>query len=91
MTVAHDVREWAIEQGSNPQMRICLAGYDGEHDMPADWEVVEWKARGGFGSQDSDDDGLGRQNSQRERMWFSPACLKPEKQRTLFDILEAAP
>lgn len=87
--VAHDVRAWAIEQGRNPLMRICLAGYDGEHDMPDDWSVVEWKARGGFGSQ-GDDDGMGRENSNRERLWFSPACIKPDVNRTLFDLLETA-
>lgn len=90
LSVAHDVRAWAIEQGRNPLMRICLAGYDGEHDMPADWEVVEWKARGGFGSQDDDEDGLGRVNARRERLWFSPACIKPHKDRSLLDLLEAA-
>ena len=88
--VAHAAREWAIEQGRNRQMRICLAGYDGEHDMPADWEVVEWKARGGFGSQDDDEDGMGRVNSARERLWFSPHCIKPERNKTLLDLLEAS-
>jgi len=89
LDVAHEVRAWAIEQGSNPLMRICLAGYDGEHEMPEDWEVVEWKARGGFGSQDDDDDGLGRVNAARERLWFSPACIKPERERSLLDLMEA--
>lgn len=89
MDVAHDVRRWAIEQGLNAQMRICLAGYDGEHEMPAEWEVVEWKARGGFGTQDDDEEGLGRMNAARERLWFSPGCIKPERNRTLLDLLEA--
>jgi hypothetical protein len=71
-------------------MRICLAGYDGEHEFPVDWEVVEWKACGGFGSQGDDEDRLGRVNSARERLWFSPACLKQEREATLFDIMEAA-
>jgi len=90
MTVAHDVRKWAISEAKNPQMRIVLAGYDGEHDMPPDWEVVEWKARGGFGSQDNDEDGTGRVNSQRERLWFSPACVKPHRDKSLLDLLEVA-
>jgi hypothetical protein len=89
LSVAHDARKWAIEQGANPSMRICLAGYEGEHTMPDGWECVEWKARGGFGSQDSDEDGTGRINSEKERLWFSPACIKPERNRTLFDLLEA--
>ena len=89
LDVAHEVRAWAIEQGRNPLMRICLAGYEGEHDMPEDWEVVEWKACGGFGSQDDDDDGLGRVNAARERLWFSPACIKPERERSLLDLMES--
>jgi hypothetical protein len=88
LNVAHAVRKWAIEESSNKQMRIVLAGYDGEHDMPNDWEVVEWKASGGFGSQD--EDGIGRLNSAKERLWFSPACIKPHRDLSLFDIMEAA-
>lgn len=80
--VAHDVREWAIAQGSNPDMRIVLAGYEGEHAMPPDWRVVEWKAVGGYALANMDEDGMGRKNSARERLWLSPACLKDET--TLF-------
>ncbi len=90
LEVAHAVRAWAVEEARNPLMRICLAGYDGEHELPDDWEVVEWKARGGFGSQDDDEDGIGRVNSQRERLWFSPACIKPHRDRSLLDLMEAA-
>ncbi len=66
------VREWAIENGTNPLLRIALCGYEGEHEMPADWECVAWKAGGGYGNQS------GNENAKRERIWFSPACLKPE-------------
>ena len=89
LDVAHDVRRWAIAEGVNPLMRICLAGYDGEHTMPDGWETIEWKARGGFGSQNEDENGVGRLNAHKERLWFSPACLKIDKaQRSLFDMLE---
>lgn len=71
--VAADVRQWAIENGDNPQLRIALCGYEGEHSMPTEWECVAWKARGGYGSQS---DGRGRENAARERIWFSPHCLK---------------
>jgi hypothetical protein len=71
--VAHAVREWAIANGDNPELRIALCGYEGEHIMPGSWECVAWKARGGYGSQG---DGRGRGNASRERIWFSPACLK---------------
>jgi hypothetical protein len=71
LTVAHDVREWAIEAGKRPDMLICLAGYDGEHTMPCDWLAHSWKSKGGYGSQGH---GRGRDNAKREMLWFSPAC-----------------
>ena len=76
-SVAHDVREWAIEHGRIPDMRIVLAGYEGEHEMPADWRVVEWQAAGGYGLQGDGESTEGRRNSKRERLWCSPHCLKP--------------
>lgn len=72
--VAHRVREWAIEHGKRDDMRIVLAGYEGEHDMPPEWRVHEWSTAGGFGRQ-ADVDSPGRVNRHRERLWFSPACL----------------
>lgn len=70
------VREWAITNGNNTDLRIALCGYDGEHVMPDSWACVPWKARGGYGSQS---DGRGRDNSAKERIWFSPHCLKPHE------------
>jgi hypothetical protein len=72
--LAHDVREWAIEHGGDPRLRIALCGYEGEHKMPRSWACVPWKANGGYGSQAA---GRGLANSHRERIWFSPHCLKP--------------
>jgi site-specific DNA-adenine methylase len=73
LDVAHAVRKWAIANGGNRELRIALCGYDGEHAMPDSWECVAWKARGGYGSQGK---GRGRSNAGRERIWFSPHCLK---------------
>jgi DNA adenine methylase len=78
--VAHQVREWAIETGNDPKMRIALCGYADEHAMPESWCRVSWKARGGYGSQGN---GVGRGNSERERIWFSPYCIQPP---TLFNF-----
>ena len=72
--VAGLARDWAIEQGENPEMRIVLAGYEGEHEMPKSWRRHEWKAHGGYAMQG---DGAGRENSTRERLWFSPHCIAP--------------
>jgi len=71
--VSGDVRQWAIENGDNGELRIALCGYEGEHAMPDSWECIAWKAHGGYGSQS---DGKGRANSGRERIWFSPHCLR---------------
>ena len=83
LVVAHDVRKWAIENGDNPLLRIALCGYQGEHELPESWECLYWKARGGYGSQS--DNGNGRDNAKRERIWFSPHCLRV----TLFSHMEA--
>lgn len=72
--ISADVRAWAIENGDNPLMRICLAGYEGEHTFPDEWECVKWKPRGGFDGQNRDKD---NKNRERERLWFSPHCLHP--------------
>jgi DNA adenine methylase len=68
--VAFKVREWALANGDNPKMRIALCGYEGEREMPSDWECVAWKAQGGY----SGDTG----NNRKERIWFSPHCLKTQ-------------
>ena len=68
------VRKWALEMGERPDMRIALCGYEGEHDMPASWECVAWKAKGGYSNQRADGE---NENAKRERIWFSPACLRP--------------
>jgi len=73
LSVAHDVREWAIANGDNPLLRIALCGYEGEHEMPSSWAVEAWKAKGGYGSQGET---TGRDNAGRERIWFSPHCLR---------------
>lgn len=69
--VAHAVRAWCLERGSDPRYRIVLAGYE-EHEaelVAAGWTVERWVARGGWGN-------LGvRANRTRERLYFSPHCL----------------
>ena len=74
--VAAQVREWAMANGGRRDLCIALCGYEGEHVMPDDWECVAWKARGGYGLQS---DGAGRANASRERIWFSPHCLRVQE------------
>jgi hypothetical protein len=86
LTVAHDVQKWAIENGNNPDLRIVLCGYEGEHAMPDDWRVVSWKAVGGYGGAKGKESKSGL-NSNRERLWFSPNCPKPEA--AAFELVSA--
>lgn len=89
-TVAHDVRAYCLERGSDPMMRLVLAGYAGEgHEAleSAGWQVIEWKAAGGYGNRSV----KGKDNAARERLWISPHCVKSYKPRSLFDAFEAAP
>lgn len=88
LQVAHAVREWAIEHGGDKRLRIALCGYEGEHVMPGDWECLAWKAQGGYASQGGGESG-GAENAKRERVWFSPHCLKPKRTRGLFDSIGA--
>jgi D12 class N6 adenine-specific DNA methyltransferase len=74
--LSKDVRAWAVENGDNPLLRIALCGYEGEHEFPSSWECVPWKAHGGYGSQRGD---RGYENAARERIWFSPHCIKTLK------------
>jgi hypothetical protein len=79
-SISADVRKWAVANGDDPLMRIVLCGYEGEHEIPADWSCVSWKTKGGYASQRTD--GI-NENQKRERLWFSPHCLQG-KQSELF-------
>lgn len=72
---ADAVREWCL--AADPAWRIALAGYDDEHAELEEhgWSVLRWRAHGGFGTD---------RTSERERIWFSPGCLDPLRQPTLF-------
>ena len=81
--VSHEVFEWAIENQDDSLLRIAVCGYEGEHDFPDTWEVFEWESHGFVGKKGSQ----GRANRKRERIWFSPNCLRPEMpQRALFEV-----
>jgi len=72
VSISAKVREWAIEMGKRDDMRIALCGYEGEHVMPDGWDVYTWQANGAYVLQGNT---TGRANRDRERIWFSPACL----------------
>ena len=76
--VASQVNQWALENGTDPQLSICVAGFDTEHQNleAAGWSVFAWSAHGGLGAK-------AKANARRERLWFSPACIDPARQMGL--------
>ena len=75
--VAHRAHVVALEWGKHSRMRVAFCGYEGAHVFPDDWEKVAWRSSGGYGAGKN---GRGDENRHRERIWFSPACLKPAQQ-----------
>lgn len=75
--VAHKVKEWCLAHSDDPERRIVLAGYDGEHDtalVDAGWTEHEWFTAGHLtGGYGQGSDGGGQQH--RERLWSSPHCV----------------
>lgn len=78
-TIAAEVRLWALEHGDDPELRIALCGYAGEHDMPKTWACHAWKAARGYATQENENRGL-------ERIWFSPFCNPADLQPSLFEL-----
>lgn len=72
--------QWAIDNAHDPLLRIALCGYEHpEAVFPEGWTEIPWKASGGYGRSER-----GKANARRERIWFSPTCLVPDGQETLF-------
>ncbi len=76
--VSDKVRVWALEHGDDPDLRIALCGYAGEHEMPKNWTEHAWKGARGYAAE-------GNANRELERIWFSPHCLGITQQGSLFE------
>jgi hypothetical protein len=83
-----EVQAWCLKWGSQRDIRIVLCGLEGEYPAieRAGWSKLAWKSRGGYGNRTK----KGKDNAARERLWFSPHCLKGVKVETLFGTEEAA-
>jgi hypothetical protein len=78
-TVAGDVRDYCLEHGADPEMRLVLAGYAGEgHEVLLEhgWTEVPWRAGGGYGNRSAN----GRANAAKERLFCSPHCVDPRRE-----------
>jgi hypothetical protein len=76
--VSAQVREWCEANGSNPLLRIVLAGRSNEHDdlLGAGWKKHEWHGKKGYSLTD---------DNKGEALWLSPNCqpIRTEKQELL--------
>ena len=81
--VFREVAEWAIANGDNPKLRIALCGYDGSFELPDGWSEVVWRGIGYGGGKGAQ----GNLNRHKERIWFSPHCLKVDAQLSLFEAM----
>lgn len=105
LQVSTAVRQWCLEHITDgdrsgrvayegpryrhPKLRIALCGYEGEgHGIleGLGWEVVAWKSNGGYGGQRKSGK---NDNAGKERIWFSPHCIKPMEALPLLAMLEA--
>ena len=85
--ISHAVRQWALDNGDNPRLRIVLAGYGPEHDhlMPQTWRRHWWSASAAYSTSASAVRGDGNHlNRLTECLWMSPHCIQ-SPDMTLFD------
>ena len=73
MTVGDEVHAWALENGDKKDLRIAVCGYEGEYDFPGTWSKFSWKTGGGYSNRETS---RSKENAAKERIWFSPHCLK---------------
>lgn len=71
VTVSPEVRDWCVEYGGRPDIRIVLAGMDNEHDvlLSHQWTKHNWSAGGGYSR------GANQDRRHTEALWMSPGCL----------------
>jgi len=68
-TVADESRQWAIDHGSHPNLRIAYCGYANLHSFPEDWQVYRWTRTRTRNFNDKE--------RFQECVWFSPSCHVP--------------
>jgi len=86
-----EVLAWCRKWGQSPDIRVAVCGYEGDGYEPLvseGWDEHAWSASGGYGNQRKKGGGKAA-NADRERIWFSPACLRLDASASLFDCLPA--
>jgi hypothetical protein len=76
--VSARVRAWAIKNATNQRMRIMLCGFEGEHEMPAEWSLYRWDHGRSMSKN--------KRNQGRERVWCSPAIRPLDRLEALVRV-----
>lgn len=63
-----DVAEFCKRMGRSSNVRIVLAGLEGEYNLPG-WRIIPWSAGHCFSKPTND------ASRHKERLWLSPHCL----------------
>ena len=82
--ISASVRQWCVDHGADPLLRIVLCGHAGEHDalLGHGWNIRTWTARKGYALTDE-----AVENSASETLWCSPACVGVAvAQPSLFEV-----
>jgi DNA adenine methylase len=61
-------RDWAVEHGDDPDLRVALCGYAGDFGEHPGWTEYAWRGARGYAADDNE-------NRDAERIWFSSACI----------------
>ena len=83
--ISAEVRQWCLDHGDDPRLRIVLAGYVDEHDaaMPSSWRRYRWST--GTAYQNHKKDSRNVENRHKECLWYSPHCLGKPDAAPLFE------
>jgi DNA adenine methylase len=74
-------RDWALEHGDDPDLRVALCGYAGDFGEHPGWTEYAWRGARGYAGADNP-------NRDAERIWFSKGCITLVKAQG--ELFEAA-
>lgn len=83
--IDHVVRAWALDNGHRSSLRIAYCTYIDEDETKfreAGWDIYRWRTQGGMANYAN---GRGRDNKNKEVIYFSPHCIHIQKQKALWD------
>lgn len=77
--IFNDVAKWAIDNGDNEKLRIAICGYPSVK-FPDNWQEYSWQNNGGLANR-AKTESIGKKNKMKEKIWFSPYCLKVNNEK----------